>query len=227
MPEDSNNSDHCKQYSEFDTCKLCNSGYTLMPDGTCQLTDEDIDTDPIDDPIEDNETPSEDLFWHTCTSHTGVNGYTCPSDTFAACLTLHDGSEVECSTWIDMIAEHNHATNCSLCPAAPIPFCATQNFDKCTACIDGYFADETQTVCLKDCGAGLESTSSGECVSPVDNCTPGSTLMLDNGDIICSLCKPGFEITTTHECLALPDPENCAEVEMTNPERTCKLCNEG
>ena len=28
-------------------------------------------------------------------------------------------------------------------------------------------------------------------------------------------------------CNALPDPKNSAEIEMTNPERTCKVCNEG
>jgi len=29
------------------------------------------------------------------------------------------------------------------------------------------------------------------------------------------------------ECQALPDPENCLEVEMSNPERICAVCNEG
>jgi len=69
---------------------------------------------------------------------------------FHACLTIHDGSEVECSTWVEMVAEHHFATNCSLCPAGPIEFCATQNNDKCMECVAGYSVTATQDVCLKD-----------------------------------------------------------------------------
>jgi len=43
VPEDSNNGDHCAQYSEFGTCKLCNSGYQLSNDGSCSLQNEQIE----------------------------------------------------------------------------------------------------------------------------------------------------------------------------------------
>lgn len=43
VPDDSNNSDHCAQYSEFGKCKLCNSGYQMLSDYTCKLKHEDID----------------------------------------------------------------------------------------------------------------------------------------------------------------------------------------
>jgi len=42
VPADSNNSDHCAQYSEFGICKLCNSGYALSNEGTCNLKSEQI-----------------------------------------------------------------------------------------------------------------------------------------------------------------------------------------
>jgi len=228
VPEDSNNSDHCAQYSEFDDCKLCNSGYELISDGTCKLKDEDIDEDP-QEPEDDDVSPAEDIFWQQCANSEGQNGYICPVDTFHACLTLHDGSEVECSTWLDMIAEHHFETNCSLCPAALIEFCATQNFDKCTECVEGYSANATQDACLADaCGEGEESTASGDCVVPVKNCTPGMSTFSEQHDrAICDLCMPGFKITKPYVCAPLPDPENCAEIEMTNPERTCKVCDAG
>jgi len=89
VPEDSNNSDHCAQYSEFDTCKLCNSGYELLSDGTCKLKDEGIDEEK-EDPIDDGEPVVEDIFWQECTNSNGTKGYLCPAD-------LHSGfSEVEC-----------------------------------------------------------------------------------------------------------------------------------
>lgn len=227
MPEDSNNSDHCAQYSEFDTCKLCNSGYELTTEQTCVLKDEEIDEEE-QDPEDDNETPSEDIFWQECKNHNGYNGYICPADTFHACLTLHNGDEVDCSTFIDIVAENHFATNCSLCPPALIEFCATQNNDKCMECIPGYSANATMDVCLNDnCTKPLESTASGDCVTPIMNCTHGSSVKLDNGDVICDLCMPGFKTSQPWECEPLPNPENCAEVEMTNPERTCKVCNEG
>jgi len=128
-----------------------------------------------------------------------------------------------------MVAEHHFATNCSLCPAGPIEFCATQNNDKCMECIDGYSVTATQDVCLKDaCTAAMESDANGDCIIPVENCTPGHSSTATSGDVVCGLCKPGFEIDQKpYVCNALPDPENCAEIEMTNPERTCKVCNEG
>ena len=74
MPEDSNNSDHCAQYSEFDTCKLCNAGYELTTDQTCVLKeDEEIDEEE-QDPEDDNETPSEDIFWQECKNAAGQMG---------------------------------------------------------------------------------------------------------------------------------------------------------
>jgi hypothetical protein len=73
VPEDSNNSDHCAQYSEFDTCKLCNSGYELRSDGTCELKDEDIDEEE-QEPTDDDETTSEDIFWQECKNSAGLMG---------------------------------------------------------------------------------------------------------------------------------------------------------
>jgi hypothetical protein len=70
VPEDSNNSDHCAQYSEFGTCKLCNSAYELQADSTCKLKDTEIDDQP-DTPQDDDETPSEDIFWQQCTVSSG------------------------------------------------------------------------------------------------------------------------------------------------------------
>mmetsp|Transcript_13775 Transcript_13775/g.11469 ORF Transcript_13775/g.11469 Transcript_13775/m.11469 type:complete len:104 (-) Transcript_13775:510-821(-) len=83
VPEDSNNSDHCSQYSEFDTCKLCNSGYQLMSDSSCQLSDPEID-DGITEPVDDDETITEDIFWQSCISN-GNPGYLCPADIDNTC----------------------------------------------------------------------------------------------------------------------------------------------
>lgn len=65
VPEDSNNGDHCAQYSEFGTCKLCNSGYQLS-NGSCSLQNEQIENLGEYVISSDNETMSEDLFWKEC-----------------------------------------------------------------------------------------------------------------------------------------------------------------
>jgi len=66
VPEDSNNGDHCAQYSEFGTCKLCNSGYQLSNDGSCSLQNEQIENLGEYVISSDNETMSEDIFWKEC-----------------------------------------------------------------------------------------------------------------------------------------------------------------
>jgi len=66
VPEDSNNGDHCAQYSEFSTCKLCNSGYQLSNDGSCSLQNEQIENLGEYVISSDNETMSEDIFWKEC-----------------------------------------------------------------------------------------------------------------------------------------------------------------
>jgi len=141
---------------------------------------------------------------------------------------LEDESVVECSTWLEMAAENNVTSNCSLCAApAPIDFCANQAGETCLECNPGYSLNEHQYKCLADaCAAGEESTARGDCVVPVPDCAPGSTHKTTSGNLICKLCNPGFKIDSGN-CQALPNPENCAEVEMSNPERICKVCNVG
>jgi len=136
VPEDSNNSDHCAQYSEFDTCKLCNSGYELMSDNSCTLTEQEIDEDNTD-PVDDDETLSEDIFWQVCTNDDNNHGYLCPADNDSKCHFLDDGSSVECSTWLDIVTQNQISSACSLCPASAIANCATQSGDLCVECASG------------------------------------------------------------------------------------------
>lgn len=79
VPEDSNNSDNCAQQNEFGDCKLCNSGYELQVDSSCDLKDEEVAEDEVE-PAEDDETISEDIFWQTCQTSTAVKGWLCPAD---------------------------------------------------------------------------------------------------------------------------------------------------
>jgi len=72
VPEDSNNSDHCAQYSEFGKCKLCNSGYELQSDSACKLKDQQIDEE--DEADKDEEHNSEDIYWTQCKAENGVKG---------------------------------------------------------------------------------------------------------------------------------------------------------
>jgi hypothetical protein len=128
---------------------------------------------------------------------------------------------------MDIVAQNKLSTNCSLCPSNLIDNCATQSGDKCLECVSGFSASETMDVCLSDsCAATEESTADGDCVTPPANCAPGSSTLTDTGDVHCTACKPGFEMDAG-KCLALPDPANCAQVELSNPERTCNVCNEG
>lgn len=208
VPEDSNNSDHCAQYTEFDTCKLCNSGYELMSDATCKLKDEEIEEEE-EEPKEDDEPTTEDIYWQPCTNTAGQQGYLCPSDMLTACYTLGDGSSVACSTFLDIVAQNNLTTNCSLCPAELIAHCAEQSGEVCLQCEAGYSVSALKDMCLDG------STE------PIENCEPGQTVGSH-----CKACLPGFKIVSG-KCQALPDPENCMQVEMTNPERKCKVCNVG
>jgi len=73
---------------------------------------------------------------------------------------------------------------------------------------------------------GQEATASGDCVVPVADCAPNSTTPMASGALYCTLCNPGFKLELG-SCQALPDPENCGEVEMANPERICTVCSEG
>lgn len=83
VPEDSNNSDNCAQYSEFGKCKLCNSGYKLTSDSVCVLKDQEVEEEE-EEPKDDDETISEDIFWQACETPKH-NGWLCPSDTNSAC----------------------------------------------------------------------------------------------------------------------------------------------
>jgi len=125
------------------------------------------------------------------------------------------------------VLQNKLETNCSLCPAGQIDFCATQSGDKCIECTAGFLTNEDQTMCLSSsCIATQESTADGDCVTPLPNCATGMSAKTTTGQVVCSQCKPGFKMDAGN-CQALPDPENCAQVEMSNPERTCNVCNEG
>jgi hypothetical protein len=140
---------------------------------------------------------------------------------------LSDGTAVDCPTWLDIVEYNQLETNCSLCPQGLINFCATQNNDKCVQCIDGFTVNAAGDVCLKNaCTAAQDTTAAGDCVNPLPNCAPGRSVLTDAGDVVCSECKPGFKMAAG-KCQALPDPEHCAQVEMSNPERTCNVCEEG
>jgi len=121
---------------------------------------------------------------------------------------------------------------CTRCPIPGIENCLTQSDAKCIECAEGYSASPDKDVCLLDICSdqGEESTEEGSCVKAAENCTPGQSTYtssgLDEYKIHCKLCKPGFKMFFG-ECQALPDPENCLEVEMSNPERLCAVCNEG
>jgi len=84
VPEDSNNSDNCSQYSEFGTCKLCNSGYELTSDSVCVLKDQEIEEEE-EEAKDDNETISEDTFWQACDTDQDYNGWMCPLDSSNIC----------------------------------------------------------------------------------------------------------------------------------------------
>jgi len=62
-PADSDNSDNCSQYNEFGDCKLCNSGYELLSDSTCQLKPEDIEEEEEEEEEDPNAPNSEDVYW--------------------------------------------------------------------------------------------------------------------------------------------------------------------
>jgi hypothetical protein len=135
-------------------------------------------------------------------------------------------SGVDCPTWLSIVLQFDISTSCSLCPAPAIDNCGTQSGDVCLECAEGYAASEMQDACLlADCAEGTEASLLGDCVVPLVDCAPGYTNNIASGSI-CEMCKPGFELNQGM-CLALPDPENCAEVELSNPERTCNVCNPG
>lgn len=222
VPEDSNNADHCKAYNEFGKCKMCNSAYELKADNSCKLKDEAVDSHSgtADD---DGESIQEEVFWQSCES-AGGKGWLCPQEN--TCWTLTDGQQVECSTWIDIVAQNKLDTMCFRCPAPGIANCGTQSGEVCLQCNSGYSVSAAQDVCLKNsCAAAEESTADGDCVAPVPNCTPGSTVKTTAG-AVCSACKPGFKLDAGH-CMDLPDPEHCEVVTMTNPERLCEVCKDG
>lgn len=136
--------------------------------------------------------------------------------------------EVGCPTWISIAAAQNITSNCSLCPAPVIANCTTQSGDKCLECEEGYSVTSLQDECLKDsCGTlGQQLLPDGTCADIPENCEPGKTKFDEaSGQLHCTLCLPGFKMEQG-QCTALPDPENCLEVEMGNP-RTCVVCLEG
>lgn len=165
---------------------------------------------------------SEDLFWKECEVN-GNQGFVCPTDSPQYCYALNSGDEVQCSTWLDLFQTSGMSSDCSMCPALDIANCATQSGSECIECAEGQTLSEMQDLCLlTDCPSGMEANVDNECVVPEPNCESGHTLTTSN----CQLCKPGFELKLG-KCQELPDPENCAEIEMSNPEKTCNVCVEG
>jgi len=84
-------------------------------------------------------------------------------------------------------------------------------------------ASSDSKLCLQDtsCGQGESVNIYGDCVVPAWACEEGYTV-----EDHCELCLPGYKDEQGY-CVDLPNPENCLEVEMTNPERTCAVCIEG
>jgi len=137
-------------------------------------------------------------------------------------------TEVACPTWLALAAENNINSNCSLCPAPLIENCVTQSGDQCLECAEGYSVTELKDFCLEESCAsvGKDSLPDGTCVDTPSNCEPG--MIVSSGtteQVHCTKCLPGFNLVQG-SCVALPDPENCAEIEMTNP-RKCIVCEEG
>lgn len=180
VPQDSNNSDHCKKYNEFDKCIMCNSGQDLVTGVGCKLKNVDIEEDEFTPP-EDEETKSEDIFIHECTSDDGRQGVYCPAEPEEyrqQCFAL-DG--MDCGTFL--LAAKDLNLLCTRCPIPGIENCRTQSGAKCISCAEGYSASPDKDVCLQDiCSEqGQESTEEGSCVTAADNCSPGQSTYTSSG----------------------------------------------
>lgn len=115
-----------------------------------------------------------------------------------------------------------------MCPEEDIANCKQQDGSVCNQCDKGFVLEDNKCEVKKDCGKYKELSPEGECVKPSKNCTEGQTSYINKWKTKCLLCKPGYELVTKNgTCKNLPNPQNCIEINYTNPKRLCSVCKDG